>query len=528
MALAVLVFCYTACVDAPSGISRVPLDMDHSFDQAGSLELNNLSLDMSILPDLYMKQEDVDMKQEDVDMNPTCVPRNEGNIVVICDSEGLEEMRLDSDGHFALGADIILPTDWEPIPNFSGSFDGRYYTIKGINLDLSIPDESECTSDKVLYNGGFIDVMKDGVIENIYFDGVVGGEPSLPLPADMPVQNNSMSTCALHYGGLIGLLGTQDGEISTKLPVLNNVFVTNIEVYVKNNFGGVISRAGGSELKNVHVIGDQSSNNIFVQESFVGGLANQLEQATTLDSVSVQVRIEHEGTIILAKVGLLAASATNIVLRKVVARGNIASKNPSALPKKWIGGLIGHVSLKQPEKFKLSECAVEPFDSDFNMIETNAVFVGGLIGTIQITDVLAEDGLSYVTIEGCRVGRLSTSKQRLGVSGKNNTGALVGEFNFDSSSNAILFLDNIVIEALISPKDMGACHIAKTSQYSSILINDVLPSDQDGVSSNESIICSGIDIFSNENHPAGWTSLNDEFERSSLVEMFGPLRNQRF
>ncbi|CAN0492963.1 unnamed protein product, partial [Laminaria digitata] len=111
-----------------------------------------------------------------------CVPRDDGGVVVICEAAGLEKMRTDSDGHFALGADIVLPLDWVPIPEFSGVFDGRHHTIGGIELERSVPEEDECLSTAALYSGGFIDVMSEGTIKNVFIDGVTGGKSGSSLP----------------------------------------------------------------------------------------------------------------------------------------------------------------------------------------------------------------------------------------------------------------------------------------------------------------------------------------------------------
>ena len=139
----------------------------------------------------------------------------------------------------ALGADISLEgIDFEPIPSFSGVFDGRGHTIRGINLsgayspaglfsslekdgiitNLTVEGAITPDGDKGLV-GGIVGI-NNGKIESCNFNGTVIGAKDVGGIAGINRGSGSIVNCKV-YGEIIGenrtggIAGTNEGIISS-------------------------------------------------------------------------------------------------------------------------------------------------------------------------------------------------------------------------------------------------------------------------------------------------------------------------
>ena len=83
---------------------------------------------------------------------------------------GLEQLREQPDADFILAMDLDLEgADWEPVANFSGSFDGNGNTISNFTITASVPDTNKNTVDNM---GFFGDTAMGAQIKNLNLQNV--------------------------------------------------------------------------------------------------------------------------------------------------------------------------------------------------------------------------------------------------------------------------------------------------------------------------------------------------------------------
>lgn len=117
------------------------------------------------------------------------------------------------DKHYKLGADISFSSSfvWQPISNFSGVFDGNFYTISNIN----ITNESVPTS---MSSVGFISVLEQGgIVKNVKFENlsidvldknfvgaVVGQNKGTVMTTEVTGTISSSKNSNCYVGGIVG------------------------------------------------------------------------------------------------------------------------------------------------------------------------------------------------------------------------------------------------------------------------------------------------------------------------------------
>jgi len=158
------------------------------------------------------------------------------NPYIIKTAEQLDNIRTMSGAFYSLANDIDLTdylkntiTGWNPIPDFSGSFDGRFFKIKGLWINQSNSD-----------NLGLF-AANTGTIENVY------------------VTIDSKGIYGNNYIG--GLVANNIGNI-------NQCAVTEGSITAKgDNIGGLVGYNNGGAI-----VGSYSSNTIIWGNQYVGGL----------------------------------------------------------------------------------------------------------------------------------------------------------------------------------------------------------------------------------------------------------------
>ena len=129
----------------------------------------------------------------------------------------------------ALGADISLEgIDFEPIPSFSGTFDGNGHTISGINLNGAYSPA-----------GLFSTLEKDGVITNLKVEGAIapGGDKGL-VGGIVGINNGKIENSS--FNGTV--IGAQDvGGIAGINKVSGSIVGSKVygEIIGENRTGGV-------------------------------------------------------------------------------------------------------------------------------------------------------------------------------------------------------------------------------------------------------------------------------------------------
>ena len=201
-------------------------------------------------------------------------------------ADQLDEVRDYLDAHFRQMADInlgVAPWNagdrWEPIGsfgtdnNFTGSFDGRGYTIS--NLTISRPTTTSqglfgYVKDASLSNLNLLDVdiraasisgrlaasIKDSVVENVTVTGAVVSSLTEPYTA---------------IGGLAGEMGTS---------ALHHIAIT-ATVQGRTTVGGLLGRTLGGVIHHAHAVGS-----VVGQGDSIGGLVGYLGEGVPIVSNS--------------------------------------------------------------------------------------------------------------------------------------------------------------------------------------------------------------------------------------------------
>lgn len=287
---------------------------------------------------------------------------NVKNIIYIHTAQDMELMHTYPSGNFCLSEDIDMTNygsseGWKPVESFSGTFDGRNYTITG--LTLARPTSTYCgLFGQVSSNSYIKDVkFKDVSIRGGQYTGVVAGFCSGNI-SNITITGGSVNSQAESVGGLVG--SYDKGNIT-------DCFVKDVSVNANGSLGGLIGTLYSGTIQrssaDVRLIGINS----------VGGLIGEIR----------------------------ANSTTSI--REAYANASITGKNE-------VGGLIGDVQIISPSLFKLSDCYSE------GAITGGIDNVGGSIGNIYATNSAEIDIQSVYTATDTN----EDAKVRGGFIGKTN------------------------------------------------------------------------------------------------------------
>ena len=320
-----------------------------------------------------------------------------GCIPDIVDSvEDLKNIRDNLNGHYALTADIDLPStmNWRPIGDstrkFTGSFDGRGHTISGLNSSgyqyaglfgyvenanisnlgvLAVNISASATG--ISYAGGLVGTAVDSTISNSY--AVVTGDIS--------------STGSTSYAG--GLVGR------AFISPINNSYAEvtgNISSDGRSSayVGGLTGYAHTSPISHSYsvVAGDISS---IASNSGVGGLVGGARYSPLSHSYAVVTGdISYSSSNTSRVGGLVGTSSTSSISHSyAVVTGDISSTTDSTTS--YVGGLVGsaHVS-------PISNSYTVVTGDISSTVDSTTSYVGGLVGWVQANPI----SNSYAVITG--------------------------------------------------------------------------------------------------------------------------------
>lgn len=287
------------------------------------------------------------------------IPSN--NTVIIKVAGDMQKLHQQPNAHFKLAGNIDMSgINWEPVESFSGTFDGRGYTIK--NFKISKASER--------YVGLFAETTSNVIIKNLNFYRVdVAGED---------------------YTGI--LVGANSGQI-------NNVQVLKGSVRGQTKVGGLVGSHQGETISNCSVELDSTAG-----RENVGGLVGELNSGK-LDKCRVICDVIQAAEIAGGIVGGVTGSDVTYVTAcsaKTTLTGDIS-----------LGGLFGKVEMLTPKKsINVINCYSK------GTIENGTENMGGIAGYVRTgsdVDVIIED--SYVAMDllkkgtttGAGIGRCNSS-----------------------------------------------------------------------------------------------------------------------
>ncbi|MEC1772500.1 immunoglobulin-like domain-containing protein [Schinkia azotoformans] len=200
----------------------------------------------------------------------------EADPYIITTADHLNEVRYNLSADYKLGNDINLSgystgAGWEPITNFTGTFDGAGYKIK--NLTINRPS----TSYVGLFKSIDFSNVKNVYLENVNVKGLnnVGGLAGrLSRQVSHCVVSGTVDGL-LRVGGLVGMINNSYGKITTSYSAAN----------VSGNGSGGIAGVNIGTIENSYAIGSvsgaQDTGGIVGSNSSSGQVQNSYYDQTT-------------------------------------------------------------------------------------------------------------------------------------------------------------------------------------------------------------------------------------------------------
>jgi hypothetical protein len=349
----------------------------------------------------------------------------EEDVITIGSTEELARIGVEegypNNGNYELEIDIDLGTydNWEPLPDFSGTFDGKGHKISGLKIQAS-------SNYAGLFQRNF------GTIKNLYIEaeeivndgnytGVLTGDNFLGRVENVHVLSGSV-TGKNDTGGLVGHNSGTIVHSSSAAQVMGD---TRVGGLVGKNRGAIDAshaagnvtghiRTGGlagessKSITNSYALGDVKS-----AQGYAGGLVGYMQPETTSEVITIfssyatgNVTVESSGWDSDAG-GLVGRATGKVGIQNSFASGTVTGAGY------WVGGLAGTL-------IAASEFTLEVQDSFATGDVQGTYGVGGLVGTATATTFTR----SYATGT---------------VSGQEHVGGLVGVFTGPTATRNRIF-----------------------------------------------------------------------------------------
>lgn len=264
-------------------------------------------------------------------------------------AEDINNGTVDADANIELTGDIDLndlttraiASNWTPVGTsekpFTGTFDGKGYTIKNLTLV-----ESEAKEGKAYI--GFFGYAKDADIKNVTFENVYINIPCLDID---------------HSQGHIGAVA---GSLEGTSTIENVTVKGDINVYATQDANGasrVAVVAGGNSsgnvtMKNVHVIANEGSS--LIANNNTGALAGQLQGKMVFENCSSNIDVTVNK---FFAGGLVGIAAGDSYIKNCHTTGNVsvvAGREGRHNDEYRVGGIAGGWADGKTKVFTLEGC----------------------------------------------------------------------------------------------------------------------------------------------------------------------------
>ena len=258
------------------------------------------------------------------------VVKNENGLQAV--AAGIENGTIPTDVDIVLGGSIDLnagrsiASNWAPIGTeekpFTGTFDGKGYTIK--NLALVEPEAKE---GKAFI--GFFGYAKNATIKNVTFENVYINIPCLDID---------------HSQGHIGAVA---GSLEGTSTIENVTVKGDIKVYATQDANGasrVAVVAGGNSygdvtMKNVHVVANEGS--YLIANNNTGALAGQLQGKSVFENCSSNIDVTVNKFFAGGLIGLAAGDQLFVNCHTTGDVAVVAGREGRAHDQYRVGGIAG-------------------------------------------------------------------------------------------------------------------------------------------------------------------------------------------
>ena len=284
-----VIFTYTDGTTAKTRtVGSVPVQRNHRTNLYGQLLTSNVDINVEITPGFDGEFDNEGyFVEEGENGTVTAVVESANGLVTIANK--INDGDLPANTNIALEGDVDLAalapvtrsasvgtSNWSPVGTpeepYTGTFDGRGYTIKNLTLV-----ESEAKEGKAYI--GFFGYANNATIKNVTFENVYINIPCLDID---------------HSQGHIGAVA---GSLEGTSTIENVTVKGDITVYATQTANGasrVAVVAGGNSfgdvtMKNVHVIANEGSS--LIANNNTGALAGQLQGKMVFENCSSNINV---------------------------------------------------------------------------------------------------------------------------------------------------------------------------------------------------------------------------------------------
>ena len=393
-------------------VGSVPVQRNYRTNIYGKLLTSDVDINVEIKPGY---DGEFDNEGYFVDENGKAIVESATGLATIANA--IAEGTLPSNTEIALEGDIDLAelaqvlrsaeivSNWNPIGTsekpFTGTFDGKGYTIKNLALV-----ESEAKEGKAYI--GFFGYAENATIKNVVFENVYINIPCLDID---------------HSQGHIGAVA---GSLEGTSTIENVTVKGNINVYATQDANGasrVAVVAGGNAygnvtIKNVHVIANEGS--YLIANNNTGAIAGQLQGKTVYENCSSNIDVTVNKFFAGGIVGLAGTNDKFINCHTTGDVAVVAGRSGKAHDHYRVGGIAGGWADGKNNVLTLENCSytgnISGANSDGSLAETLDYFgyvgrgytLNGCQGSkvvidgtefVQVSNSAAEAGI--YTINGC-------------------------------------------------------------------------------------------------------------------------------
>ena len=432
-------------------VGSVPVRRNYRTNIYGSLLTSNVTVEVDIEPDYKDKFDNEGYFIEtNANGTSTAVVESANGLATI--AQEIENGNLPSNIDIVLDSDVDLSqlaalirsevvSNWNPIGTeeepFTGTFDGKGYTIKNLNIV-----EQEAKESKAFI--GFFGYAKNATIKNVTFENVYINIPCLDID---------------HSQGHIGAVA---GSLEGTSTIENVTVKGDIKVYATQNANGasrVAVVAGGNSdgnvtMKNVHVIANEGS--YLIANNNTGALAGQLQGKSVFENCSSNIDVTVNK---FFAGGIIGLAAGDQLFKNCHTTGNVAvvaGREGRAHDQYRVGGIAGGWADGAKNVCTLENCSytgkvsgknsdgsvAEPLDYlgyvgrgyGLNGCKGSKVVING-ISFVQVGNTAAEAGIYDVTdAEGNAIIMISTAEQLNKLNAKNAHVMLNADIDFQGAA----------------------------------------------------------------------------------------------
>ena len=325
-------FTYTDGADAKTRtVGSVPVQRNYRTNIYGKILTSEVDINVEIKPEFDAEFDNEGYFVED---GKTVVESANGLATI---ANAIAEGTLPSNTDIVLSGDVDLAelsiatrsavvNNWNPVGTsenpFTGTFDGKGYTIKNLALV-----ESEAKEGKAYI--GFFGYAKNATIKNVTFENVYINIPCLDID---------------HSQGHIGAVA---GSLEGTSTIENVTVKGDIQVYATQTANGasrVAVVAGGNAygdviMKNVHVIANEGSS--LIANNNTGALAGQLQGKSVFENCSSNIDVTVNKFFAGGLIGIAPANATFTNCHTTGDVAVVAGREGRANDHYRVGGIAG-------------------------------------------------------------------------------------------------------------------------------------------------------------------------------------------